>query len=192
MHSPFTTIADTLEAWTALEAYLPTSSDASRRGKILRLGISNITLPYLLALSSSTTYQPMIVQNRFRAAERNWDLDIRAWCASRNEILSLEFGSQEQEKVKYQGFWTLTGNPGTWQRAGFVRELAEAAGISLAAAWYVLIMEIGVVVLNGTSDPAHMREDLDARRKVTAFRSTEAGEEVWRRCWGEFKRLIGG
>ncbi|KAK3304546.1 NADP-dependent oxidoreductase domain-containing protein [Chaetomium strumarium] len=193
MHSPFTTIADTLEAWTALECYLPTSLDSSRRGKILRLGISNVTLPVLLALSDSTTRQPMIVQNRFRAAERSWDRDIRTWCASTTQPLCSGSGSQEQEKVNYyQGFWTLTGNPGTWQLAGFVRELAEAAGISPAAAWYVLLMEADVVVLNGTSDAAHMREDLDARRKVEAFRRTDAGEEVWRRCWVEFKRLIGG
>ncbi|KAK4240292.1 NADP-dependent oxidoreductase domain-containing protein [Achaetomium macrosporum] len=190
MHSPFASASATHEAWAVLQSYLPTSPDPSARGKILRLGISNVMLPVLLSLSCSTTYPPMIVQNRFCAAERSWDRDIRAWCADQNQTLSRGSGSQQQEKVKYQGFWTLTGNPGTWQRAGFVRELADAAGISLAAAWYVLIMEAGVVVLNGTSDAAHMREDLDARRKVEAFRGTEGGEEVWRRCWGEFKGLI--
>jgi hypothetical protein len=95
--------------------------------------------------------------------------------------------------VKYQGFWTLTGNVATWQRkGGFVAELAERAGVSAAEAWYVLVMEAGVVVLNGTGDKGHMREDLDVKRKVEEWRKTKEGEEVWGRCWGAFKRLIDG
>ncbi|KAK4121806.1 Aldo/keto reductase [Parathielavia appendiculata] len=183
MHSPFPSIPQTLEAWSALQSYLPDSPDPSRRGKIFRLGISNVTLPVLHALSSShPAAPPTIVQNRFRAAERNWDRDVRAWCSS-----------QQGADVKYQGFWTLTGNVATWQReGGFVQELAEKAGISKAAAWYVLLVEAGVVVLNGTGDRGHMKEDLDAWGRVKEWRRSEAeGEEGWEWCWERFKGLIG-
>jgi hypothetical protein len=125
---------------------------------------------------------PTIIQNRFRAAERSWDVDLRRWAAT-----------QTQGEVKYQGFWTLTGNPGVWDReGGFVAELAEGAGVSRAAAWYVLLMEAGVVVLNGTGDLEHMREDLEVGGRVRKWRETEEGREVWARCWGGFRELVGG
>ncbi|KAK4038926.1 NADP-dependent oxidoreductase domain-containing protein [Parachaetomium inaequale] len=178
MHSPFPSLPQTLEAWTALQSYLPTSPLPAHAGKILRLGISNVTLPVLRALSSME--DPVtIVQNRLRAAERHWDAHVRAWCAS------------TRPQVTYQGFWTLTGNGEVWQRAGFVRDVARGAGVSLAAAWYALLMHAGVVVLNGTGDRGHMREDLEVLGRVGAWRATREGEEGWGRCWGEFVGLVG-
>jgi diketogulonate reductase-like aldo/keto reductase len=74
-----------------------------------------------------------------------------------------------------------------------VAEVAEKAGVSVAAAWYALVMEAGVVVLNGTRDAGHMREDLDVNGKVEEWRRTsKEGEEVWGRCWGRFKDMIDG
>ncbi|KAK3293411.1 NADP-dependent oxidoreductase domain-containing protein, partial [Chaetomium fimeti] len=168
LHSPFPTTAETLQAWSALATYLPTSTttttDPSRAGRVRRLGISNVTLPTLRALSSSSPQSPTplppppsIIQNRFRAAERRWDISVRTWCATHN--------------AGYQGFWTLTGNPLVWQQqqsapengdGGFVARVARGAGLSRAGAWYALLMvRAGVVVLNGTGDGAHMREDLE-------------------------------
>lgn len=193
LHAPYPSAHDTRAAWAALQSYLPSSSSADpspspRAGKVLRLGISNVTLPVLddLVLSSPAA-PPTIVQNRFRAAERAWDRDVRAWCARRG--------------AAYQGFWTLTGNPAVWRPgvpgAGgpqrFVSALAEGAGVSRAAAWYALLMADGIVVLNGTSDVGgHMREDLEAWGKVQAWRATPEGQEGWRRCWDEYKRLVDG
>ncbi|KAL2128256.1 hypothetical protein VTI74DRAFT_9444 [Chaetomium olivicolor] len=185
LHSPFPTVAQTREAWTALQAYLPSSPDPARRGRVRRLGVSNVTLPVLRALQQEEG-MVAVVQNRFRGAEREWDREIRRWVGERNR------GRGEEEGVKYQGFWTLTGNAATWQTKGFVRELAEGSGVSLAAAWYVLIMEAGVVVLNGTGNREHMREDLDAQGKVAEWRRTENGKEMWERCWSEFRMLVDG
>ncbi|AEO71692.1 e30f746d-fc37-4ac4-b4a3-387fe712744d [Thermothielavioides terrestris] len=195
LHSPFPTAAETLEAFHALQSYLPNSPDPSRAGKILRLGISNITPAQLHALTStSTTPSPSspapppitIIQNRLRAAEHAWDRSTRAWCAARG--------------AAYQGFWTLTGNAGVWQQRGGgaaacvgVGAVADGAGVSRAAAWYVLLMEAGVVVLNGTCDAAHMREDLDARGRVERWRrGGEEGARVWEEAWREFEALVGG
>ncbi|AEO61887.1 hypothetical protein MYCTH_2312612 [Thermothelomyces thermophilus ATCC 42464] len=199
LHSPFPTTQQTLEAWNALQAYLPAAprdpsssssghprgqapDDDPRAGTILRLGISNITLPVLRALASAAgTVLPQIVQNRFRAAERAWDADVRAWCAER--------------AVSYQAFWTLTANGAVWrqQRAGFVADVARGAGVSPAGAWYALLMlAAGLVVLNGTTDPAHMREDLEVLERVRRWRETAEGREVWGRCATEFGRLVGG
>lgn len=184
MHSPYPSIPQTLEAWATLQSYLPSSTDPARRGRIRRLGISNVSLPIVQALSSYPGLAPpLIVQNRFRAGEREWDRDVRRWCAA---------SASQQGEVKYQGFWTLTGNVATWQAAEFVRNVAEGAGVSLAAAWYVLVMELGVVVLNGTGDAEHMKEDLEAAGRVRAWRATGEGGEVWSSCWKEFKGVVGG
>lgn len=186
LHSPFPTTTQTLEALNTLNFYLPTSPDLSRAGKILHLGISNITPTELHALTttspspSPTTIPTLnIIQNRLRAAEHAWDLSTRSWCASRPD-------------TTYQGFWTLTGNSGVWPRARFVGAVAEGAGISRAAAWYVLLMEARVTVLNGTGDAAHMREDLDALGRVREWRGR--GEEesgVWEEAWREFGEAVG-
>lgn len=74
----------------------------------------------------------------------------------------------------------------------FVAEVAAGAGLGLAEAWYALVMEAGVVVLNGTGNAVHMREDLAVLERVAAWRGTEEGWEVWERCFGEFKALIDG
>ncbi|KAK4156669.1 NADP-dependent oxidoreductase domain-containing protein [Chaetomidium leptoderma] len=200
LHSPLPSIPQTLEAWAALQSYLPSSPDPSRRGKILRLGISNVTLPILQALSSypGLASPPVVVQNRFRGSERQWDREVRAWVVAQQQQRR-QGGGASGEVVRYQGFWTLTGNVAVWQQqqqqqegGGFVQDLAQGAGVSLAAAWYVLVMEAGVVVLNGTGHQGHMREDLEAADKVAAWRGTEEGGRVWQRCWGRFEALIGG
>lgn len=153
------------------------------------------SLAVLQILESQLPGAVSIVQNRFRAAERSWDREIRAWCRAARER-EREGGGGAAAAVVYQGFWTLTGNVSTWQQqqqgGGFVAELARGAGVELAEAWYALVMEAGVVVLNGTGDRDHMRGDLAVRGRMAEWRATEEGSRVWERCWGAFKQLIDG
>lgn len=145
--------------------------------KIRALGISNVTVPTLRLLSTSPV-PPTIVQNRIRRAERAFDHDVRRWCADRGP------------EVKYQGFWTLTGNRAEWQTAGFVGKVAEGAGVERAVAWYALLMAANVVVLNGTTNASHMRGDLEGIEKVRAWREGE-GKAIWEECQEEFVGMIG-
>ncbi|KAK0740198.1 NADP-dependent oxidoreductase domain-containing protein [Schizothecium vesticola] len=71
MHSPFPHPHQTLEAYAALLPLVPHPLRA--------LGMSNVTLPTLRLLSTSP-HPPAVVQNRLRAAERAWDVDVRRWC----------------------------------------------------------------------------------------------------------------
>jgi diketogulonate reductase-like aldo/keto reductase len=182
LHSPFPTQAQTQLAWRCLQQYLPSSSSPDLAGKILRLGISNAPLGSITALDPA----PSIVQNRFHAVERRWDTQVRAWCRARREF--------DRAEAYYQAFWTLTANPDVWRGPDakwFVRELAQHAGVSPAAAWYVLLMDgAGLVVLNGTSNSTHMRDDLEARAKVAAWAATEEGREPWIRCVEGFKEMV--
>lgn len=169
LHSPFPHPHQTLEAYAALLPLVPAPLRA--------LGISNVTLPTLRLLSTSPI-PPSIVQNRLRAAERAWDVDVRRWCRASG--------------ARYQGFWTLTGNE-EWKTDGGVGEVARGAGVERAVAWYVLLGEVGgVVVLNGTTRGERMRGDVEGWGRVGEWsRGTEEGRGAWERAVEGVRGLIG-
>ncbi|KAG0155558.1 hypothetical protein PDIDSM_2729 [Penicillium digitatum] len=132
IHSPLSTLTQTLEAWHALETYVP--------HLIRNSGISNCTLPTLreLCTSSQTTVKPSVVQNRFYE-ETLFDVPLRAFC--------------RENQVIYQSFWTLTANPDL-VHSDPVQQLAHHVKVTPAAVFfYTLVMSLkDVVVLNGTKD----------------------------------------
>lgn len=166
LHSPLSTLAQTVEAWRAFESYVP--------HRIRNLGISNCTLPILKELSSQVNVQPAVVQNRFYLATQ-FDVPLRAFCRDHN--------------ILYQSFWTLTGNP-ELVRSVPVQQLAKHANISPAAALYCLVMGLGeITVLNGTTDQSHMVADLAAPGKVKQL--VEGQPEWWTKVLGGFQELTG-
>ncbi|KAJ5088983.1 hypothetical protein N7532_007667 [Penicillium argentinense] len=168
IHSPLRTIEMTLEAWQALETYVP--------HRIRNLGISNCSLPILEALnaSSATKVKPAIVQNRFYE-DTAFDVPLRAFCRDNNII--------------YQSFWTLTANPDL-VRSQPVQQLASQVKISPAAALYALVMGLGhTTVLNGTKNNDRMREDLAAPLLVQQFAQTQPVE--WQQLLTGFQQLVG-
>ena len=172
LHSPFPTTSETLQAWSALLPFVES-------GQIRYLGISNTPLSILqhIYAQAGEKAKPFIVQNRFRAAEYSWDFETRRFCKERG--------------IKYQGFWTLTGNPGVWQTRDFVREVAEGAGVGMAEAWYTLMMDAGeIVVLNGTTNEGRMKGDLEAVAKVNQWRETDEGRAGWERAVHGFRVLV--
>jgi diketogulonate reductase-like aldo/keto reductase len=142
LHSPLPTVEQTLQAWKLLESYVP--------DRIRSLGISNVTLPVLQTIYENAAIKPSVVQNRFYPQTR-YDVPLRAFCRERNII--------------YQSFWTLTGNPSLLQSKS-VAALARAINVELPVALYALVMEQGIMVLNGSTSTDHMRADLDGIRTV--------------------------
>jgi diketogulonate reductase-like aldo/keto reductase len=172
LHSPYPRRDDTLAAWRALSTFVP--------GRVRALGISNVSHAELMALLDSPDFaacQPAVVQNRFAAREYQWDAATRALCAAR--------------KITYQGFWTLTANYKEWQTADYVAAVATGAAVSPAVAWYSLIMAMDIVVLNGTTNVDHMRDDLAGISKVRAWRDTPEGERVFEESLGALRRRTG-
>lgn len=168
IHSPLRTLDQTLEAWLALESYVP--------HRIRNLGISNCPLAVLRELNNSSRVKvkPAVVQNRFYG-DTLFDVPLRAFCRD-NQII-------------YQSFWTLTANPELAQSQP-VRQLAAQANISPAAALYMLVMALGdITVLNGTKNENRMAEDLAAPKKVEGF--TQAHPEQWEQLLGGFRHLVG-
>ncbi|OIW23338.1 Aldo/keto reductase [Coniochaeta ligniaria NRRL 30616] len=162
LHSPYPRHEDTLVAWRALSAHVPEF--------IRSLGISNITHHELQGLLDSPNVNPppAVVQNRFAASEHGWDAATRSLCAS--------------SKIAYQGFWTLTANQREWQTSDYVGAVAAGAGVSRAVAWYSLMIGMDIVVLNGTTNVDHMREDLAGLGRIVEWRATEEGEKVFEQC----------
>ncbi|KAL2865032.1 putative aldo-keto reductase (AKR) [Aspergillus lucknowensis] len=166
LHSPLPTMAQTMEAWSALETYVP--------HRIRNLGVSNVTLPVLRELSSLATVKPALVQNRFYGGTQ-FDVPLRAYC--------------REQQIVYQSFWTLTANP-ELVRSRPVVSLSRETGVSSAVALYGLVLALGeTTVLNGTTKKVHMEEDLAALRTLEQF----SGEKPdhWQGLVEEFQQLTG-
>jgi diketogulonate reductase-like aldo/keto reductase len=153
LHSPLPTIEQTLEAWKILESYVP--------AQIRSLGISNVTLQVLREIHKNATVKPSVVQNRFYPQTR-FDGPLRAFC--------------RENGIVYQSFWTLTGNPALLKSAPVI-SLAREAEVSPSVALYALVMDLDIMILNGTTSREHMREDLEHIRKVRDW--TNAHPREW-------------
>ncbi|KAF2194000.1 aldo-keto reductase-like protein [Zopfia rhizophila CBS 207.26] len=164
LHSPLPTIEQTLEAWKLLESYVP--------HKIRNLGISNVTLPILQSIYEKSSIKPSVVQNRFYP-DTKYDVPLRDFCQKRN--------------ISYQSFWTLTGNP-KLLKSEAVAMLAASAKVSGSLALYSLVVDLGIIVLNGTSSVQHMEEDLAGVVEVRQW--ALENEREWDQIRAAFLRMI--
>ena len=168
MHSPLRTLSQTLEAWTALEGFVP--------HKIHHLGISNVQLPLLKELYEAATIKPSVVQNRFYPAT-SFDVPMRRFC--------------REKGIVYQSFWTLSANPRLLTSMP-VEKLRLEIGIEKEQALYLLVLGLGnTVILNGTTREERMSRDLQTMELLEKWLSQEAKIEVWKKMLADFKNLIG-
>jgi len=126
------------EAWRAMEAI-------HQSGRARLLGVSNFTLEQLRLLCEKARVRPHFVQNRCHAA-LGWDRRVREFCAANGLV--------------YQGFSLLTANREALARPELAR-VARRHGRTVAQVVFRFALEVGMVVLTGTTDAGHMREDLD-------------------------------
>jgi diketogulonate reductase-like aldo/keto reductase len=134
---------DDWAAWRAMEAI-------HESGRARLLGVSNVSLEQLQRLCREARVRPRFVQNRCYAV-LGWDREIRAFCAANGLV--------------YQGFSLLTANRNLLDRPEMAR-IAQHHGRTIAQVVFRFALELGMIPLTGTTDPAHMREDLD----IFAFR----------------------
>ena len=138
LHSPCPQDWQTLEAWQAMEAIFDD-------GGTKQLGISNCYhLETLENLYRSAKVKPAIVQNRFYA-DTQYDREIRDFC--------------RQHQIYYQSFWTLTANPHILSH-GTLQKLSAHYGRTPEQVFYRYLTQIDIIPLTGTTQEAHMRDDL--------------------------------
>ena len=126
-----------VEVWHAMEEILA-------EGGTRFIGVSNISLEQLEQLCGHARTPPAFVQNRCFAST-GWDRAIRGFCR-RNGIV-------------YQGFSLLTANLRELMSDGF-RSLVQRVGGTIPQVVFRFARMLGMLPLTGTTDPAHMREDL--------------------------------
>jgi diketogulonate reductase-like aldo/keto reductase len=131
------------EAWHSMEAI-------HDGGHVRLLGVSNVTLEQLEALCRGARIRPRFVQNRCYAS-RGWDRRIREFCSATGVI--------------YQGFSLLTANRDALAHPELLR-IANRHARTPAQIVFRFALDVGILPLTGTTDPGHMRADLD----VLAFR----------------------
>lgn len=133
--------AEDWEVWAAIEALY----DA---GKTKMIGISNVSAEQLTLLCAKARHKPMVVQNRCYAA-LGWDQDVREIC--------------REQAIIYQGFSLLTANREIFADPE-VRAMAAKYGTGLAQLVFRFAMQIGMLPLTGTTNPQHMKDDLQSDR----------------------------
>jgi diketogulonate reductase-like aldo/keto reductase len=154
LHGPYSRWglgASDREVWTAMEGLY-------QSGKTKMIGISNVTAEQLAQLCAQAAVKPMVVQNRCYAALA-WDREVREICRTHGII--------------YQGFSLLTANRGVLADPE-VRAIAAQHRAGIAQVIFRFAMQIGMLPLTGTTNPQHMKEDLQAEE------FTLSGEDVQR------------
>jgi len=148
------------DAWQAMEAL-------ANEGRVRLLGISNVSSQQLVALLDLATVVPAFVQNRCFAS-RGWDHQIRSVC--------------EQHDMVYQGFSLLTANPQVLASAD-VGAIATRHGRTPAQVVFRFCLGVGMLPLTGTTDAAHMAEDLGAYDFDLSQEELEAVERAGSSRW---------
>ena len=116
-------------------------------GRTRLLGVSNVSLRHLVQMEATGAERPAFVQNRC-FARLGWDHAVRAFCTER--------------RIVYQGFSLLTANPEVLQHPA-VGRLAARERATPAQIVFRFALAVGMLPLTGTSDAAHMAQDLASR-----------------------------
>ncbi|MGE4132382.1 MAG: aldo/keto reductase family protein [Bdellovibrionales bacterium] len=125
------------ETWTAMEAH-------HKKGQTKFLGVSNINASQLRELLTKVSVKPTFVQNRCFARFK-WDADVRQIC--------------RQHGIYYQGFSLLTANVNELSTAPVV-DLVHKYRKTIPQIVFKFAQKVGMIPLTGTTDPEHMKEDL--------------------------------
>jgi diketogulonate reductase-like aldo/keto reductase len=129
------------EVWQAM-------AEQRDAGRTRLLGVSNMSLRQLEQMAAVHKEAPAFVQNRC-FAQRRWDRDIRRFCRERG--------------IVYQGFSLLTANRGVLLHSPVVA-LAARRSATPAQLVFRFAAAVGILPLTGTSDAAHMAQDLASPR----------------------------
>ncbi len=149
--------------WTDLDAEVWGAMISEQEaGRTRVLGVSNVSLRHLEALVPHDREQPAFVQNRCYA-RLGWDREVRRFCTEHNII--------------YQGFSLLTANVEVL-RHPFVAQLAKQHRATAPQIIFAFARQIGMLPLTGTSDPEHMRQDLESLKLQLSSEQIHAIESL--------------
>lgn len=158
LHGPYQRYglgAEDWEVWAAIE-------ELYAAGKTRMIGVSNVSAEQLARLCERATHQPMVVQNRCYAA-LGWDREVRELCRA--------------HRIVYQGFSLLTANREVLIEPD-VRAIAQRLGTGVAQVIFRFALQIGMLPLTGTTDPQHMKDDLQAEQLTLTSAEVQTIETI--------------
>ena len=140
LHHPGT---DDMKAYKAMEKY-------AEQGKIRSLGLSNWYVEELTAFLPQVTIMPALVQN-----------EIHPYYQEQDVVPFIQ-----EKGIVVQGWYPLGGRGYTAELLGdeTIRSIASAHGVSSAQVILRWNLQRGIVVIPGSSDPDHIKENLDLFR----------------------------
>jgi diketogulonate reductase-like aldo/keto reductase len=142
LHGPYSNLG-----WSEVDAEVwEAMMKEKEAGRTRLLGVSNVSLRHLEQLFATHTEAPSFVQNRCYA-QLGWDREVRRFCSERDII--------------YQGFSLLTANVPVLRHPAVAR-IAARLRAGVAQVIFAFAREVGMLPLTGTSDPEHMKRDLEA------------------------------
>ncbi len=147
--------ANDWEAWCAME-------QLHKKGSVRALGVSNVNLPQLVQLYEEAQIKPSYAQIRCYAKNR-WDFDIRKFCREKNII--------------FQGFSLLTANKNA-MNSQQIKKIAEKYRLTTAQIIFAFSRQVGMMPLTGTTDPVHMRQDLESLSVTLEMDELKIIEEI--------------
>jgi diketogulonate reductase-like aldo/keto reductase len=149
--------------WTDADAEVWRAMQKERdAGRTRVLGVSNVSLAHLQQMAEVHDERPAYVQNRCYA-RLAWDREVRAFCSERG--------------IVYQGFSLLTANMDVLGGV-LVHEIAVRSNATLAQVVFSFARGVGMLPLTGTSDAAHMQQDLGSRRLEFSLEEVRAMESI--------------
>ena len=137
LHHPGT---DDVKAYKAMETYV-------EQGKIRSLGLSNWYVDELTEFLPQVTIMPALVQN-----------EIHPYYQEQDVVPFIQ-----EKGIVVQCWYPLGGRGHTAELLGdeTIRSIAEAHGVSSAQVILRWDLQRGIVVIPGSSDPEHIKENLD-------------------------------
>ncbi|OCH88108.1 Aldo/keto reductase [Obba rivulosa] len=142
LHSPLSTIAQTVAAWRVLMALQDS-------GRVRNIGVSNTyDVAVLEALEQQGGRRAQVVQNRWYEGNQ-WDPEVWSYC--------------RQSGIQYQSFWTLSGAPNLLEHPA-MQAIAQAKSCTAEQALFRIAQLRGVTPLSGTTNEQHMKEDVETEK----------------------------
>ncbi len=130
---------DDWAAWSAME-------DLQKEGKVRVLGVSNVNLAQLKDLYEGSKVKPRFAQIRCYA-RKAWDCEIRKFCREKN--------------IVYQGFSLLTANQEALNSPP-IKSIADKYKATTSQIIFAFARQMGMLPLTGTTNPIHMKQDLES------------------------------
>jgi diketogulonate reductase-like aldo/keto reductase len=135
-----------LQVWAALE-------ELYAEGKVRAIGVSNLDARQLTELLASAKVAPHVAQVRTFASS-GWDDRVGGvWALC------------QQHHIVYEAYSLLTANRAALGSAA-VKAVAAARQETVPQVAFRFALELGMVVLTGTTDDAHMAQDLFAAQTL--------------------------